>query len=201
MGTDDRDPDRCNAITRDGTPCRKWPVGGAGAGRCRLHGGASTGPADASHLEGNAHAEGNPGGGAPEGNANAEVHGGFSDRRKAYERFGEDTREYVDRLATDIQTTADEHAPDVPPDRRERLALEKATLSMLERRASADVWAAVDGDGPGRGFVVEREIERGGETHTVDRRNPAFRAEIALSRRQREIAKELRLWPGSQGDE
>lgn len=69
---------------------------------------------------------------------------------------------------------------------------------MLERRASADVWADVDA--PSRGIVVEREIERGGKTYTVDRRNPAFQAEITLTRRQREIAKELRLWLGFQTD-
>jgi len=33
---------RCGAKTRAGTPCRRWPV--RGRRRCRLHGGASTGP-------------------------------------------------------------------------------------------------------------------------------------------------------------
>ena len=32
----------CGAQTRSGTPCGKFPV--AGKRRCRLHGGASTGP-------------------------------------------------------------------------------------------------------------------------------------------------------------
>ena len=32
----------CGAKTRSGTPCEKFPV--AGKRRCRLHGGASTGP-------------------------------------------------------------------------------------------------------------------------------------------------------------
>jgi hypothetical protein len=32
----------CGARTRSGTPCEKFPV--AGKRRCRLHGGASTGP-------------------------------------------------------------------------------------------------------------------------------------------------------------
>ena len=35
-------PLRCGAKTRSGTPCAKYPL--AGKRRCRLHGGASTGP-------------------------------------------------------------------------------------------------------------------------------------------------------------
>jgi hypothetical protein len=31
----------CGARTRAGTPCRRWPMPN---GRCRLHGGSSTGP-------------------------------------------------------------------------------------------------------------------------------------------------------------
>jgi hypothetical protein len=200
MPPEDTDPGRCNAITRDGTPCRKWPVGGAGEGRCRFHGGASPGPSDTSYLAGNNYAEGNPGSGAPESNANAEIHGGFADWRNAYERFDEDTRDYVDGLAADMGEQAAEHAPDVPAGRRDRLVLEKATLMVLERAASFDVWCDPDGSGPGRGLVVEKEIEIDGETYTVDGTNPALRARVALSRRQREIAKELRLWPGFQSD-
>ena len=35
-------PRRCGAKTRSGAPCAKYPI--AGKRRCRLHGGASTGP-------------------------------------------------------------------------------------------------------------------------------------------------------------
>lgn len=201
MAADAPDADRCNAITRDGSRCRKYPVGGAGDGRCRFHGGASTGPSDTSHLEGNDHAEGNPGGGAPEGNANAKIHGGFSDWRKAYERFDDETRAYVDRIAADFRDRAAEHAPDVDADRRAELCLEKATLMILGQRAGADAWCEPDDSGVGRGFVVEVEREEGGEARTVRRPNPAFRAEREASRRQREIAEELRLYPGLRGDE
>jgi hypothetical protein len=203
MSTDEMDATggRCGATTRDGSPCRKWPVGGAGEGRCRLHGGASTGPKDASHLEDNDYAEGNPGGGAPEGNANAEIHGGFSDWRKAYRRFDDETRAYVDRIAADWRETAAEHAPDVDADRRAELSREHATLSILHRRTTADTFAEPDGSGPGRGFILEEKREIGGETYTVEKANPALRAGASLSRRQREIAEELRLYPGFQGDE
>ena len=38
---------RCGARTRPGTPCRRWPMPN---GRCRLHGGCSTGPRTAEGL-------------------------------------------------------------------------------------------------------------------------------------------------------
>ena len=68
---------QCNAEVGDGVFCWEDPV--AANGRCELHGGASTGPRDTSYLESNDFAKGNPGGGAPEGNENAKIHGGFSD--------------------------------------------------------------------------------------------------------------------------
>jgi len=190
---------RCGARTRDGTPCQKYPL--KGRDRCRFHGGATTGPDDPAteHLEGNDHAEGNDGG-APELNTNAQVHDGFADWRIAYERFDEETREWVDRIAADMAETAAEHAPDIREETREDLCREKAVLMQLASRASADVWCELDGSGPGRGITVEREVEHDGETYTVERVNPASRAEYALKRRQREIAKELRLWPGFQED-
>lgn len=191
--------DVCGATTSSGGPCQLpagWGTPGTGGGRCRYHGGASTGPTDTSHLENNDFAEGNAGGGAPEGNANAEIHGGFSDWRKAYERFDEDTREYVDKIAAEWRAEAATHAPDVPAETRADLCLEKATTAILERRASADVWAALDGSGPGRGLVVEKTVTRDGDPVTVEGLNPASRARHALSRRQREIADRLRLWPG-----
>lgn len=38
---------RCGARNRAGTPCRRWPMPN---GRCRLHGGCSTGPRTAEGL-------------------------------------------------------------------------------------------------------------------------------------------------------
>jgi hypothetical protein len=34
---------RCNAKTRKGTPCQRYPLKGVKNNRCRLHGGLSTG--------------------------------------------------------------------------------------------------------------------------------------------------------------
>lgn len=197
---DDVTGGRCGATTRDGSPCRKWPVGGAGEGRCRFHGGASTGPDEPAteHLEDNDHAVDNDGG-APEGNTNASVHGGFGDWWIVYDRLADDEREYVDRIAREWREEAAAHAPDVPATRRERLCRELATLVIMARRASEDVWCDPDGSGPGRGFVVERTVPTDdGDTVTVHRRNPASRAAHTLRRREHEIAKELRLWPGYQ---
>lgn len=88
--------ERCGAETRDGSPCQKWPVDGAGEGRCRLHGGASTGPDDppTEHLKNNNHATGNDGG-AEVGNGRAESHGLTADRRKWFDRHREEVKEWV----------------------------------------------------------------------------------------------------------
>jgi hypothetical protein len=198
--TTDVDEGRCGATTRDGSPCRKWPVGGAGEGRCRLHGGASTGPDEPAteHLEGNDYAAGNDGG-PPVGNTNAQIHGGFGDWRQVYDRLEGDERELVERLERDHLEVAAEHAPDVSASRRERLCREKATLVVMARRASADVWCDPDGSGPGRGLVVERTVTTdAGDTVTVHSRNAASRARHTLRRREREIARTLRLWPAYQ---
>lgn len=103
-------------------------------------------------------------------------------------------------MAADIRQRAAEHAPDVDPERRERLATEKATLLIQARQASADVWCGLDGEGAGRGLLVETEREIDGDTVTIQDTNPAVRAEAALFRRQREIARELRLHPGYRGE-
>lgn len=59
----------CGAKTRSGRPCRNIPF--ADNGRCKFHGGLSTGPKDKTKLYGNKNAVGNRGGGAPKGNKNA----------------------------------------------------------------------------------------------------------------------------------
>jgi hypothetical protein len=197
--------DICGATNNRGEPCKLpagWGTpGSATRGRCKFHGGGSTGPSDTEHLEDNSYAEGNAGGGAPEGNTNAEIHGGFADWEKAYERFDEGTRDYVALLISDMRETAKEHAPEVDAERREQLLKEKATLSILWDRAAADTLGTpkdpVEGS---RGFVIEERREHGGETYTVHKANPALQAGHSLRSRKREIAKELRLRPGFQDD-
>ncbi|MFC6892601.1 hypothetical protein, partial [Halopenitus salinus] len=139
------------------------------------------------------------GGGAPKGNTNAEIHGGFSDWRKAYERFDGETKAYVEHLRECMRETAKEHAPDVPEDRRERLIKENATLSVLWHRAAGDAFGTPENPVDGaRGIVIEEEREHNGETYTVYKENPAWRAERAISRRERSIGRELRLYPAFQ---
>lgn len=58
----------CGARTRSGHPCKNIPFLN---GKCKFHGGSSTGPSDVSKLYGNKNATGNKGGGAPKGNKNA----------------------------------------------------------------------------------------------------------------------------------
>lgn len=187
----DSDTETCGATNRNGEPCQLpagWGTPGSGGTRCRFHGGDSTGPEDTSHLDGNDHAAGNPGGGAPPLNTNAAVHHGFADWRKTYERLAPARTARVDRLTDDVLETAEEHAPEVAADRREELAREMAVLSVLAKSALADVFADAE---DARGFVVEAS-----DGHP--RVNPALAADAGLVRRRREIAEELRLWPGFQ---
>jgi hypothetical protein len=191
----------CGATNNRGEPCKLpagWGTPGSGGGRCKFHGGLSTGAKDTSHLEENDFAEGNAGGGAPEGNTNSRIHGGFSDWRKAYERFDDDMKAYVEDLRDCMRETAKEHAPDVPEERRERLIKEKATLSVIKRRAGYDAWAFDREDA--RGFVIEGEKEIDGETYITPKPNPALTAESRIAGRQYVIARELRLWWGFQDD-
>lgn len=60
------DKKTCGAKTRAGTPCKRpagWGTDHVGTGRCKLHGGKSTGPKDKTKVK---------------GNKNAEVHGLYS---------------------------------------------------------------------------------------------------------------------------
>jgi hypothetical protein len=200
--SDGRYSEVCGATNNRGNPCglpAGWGTPGSQGGRCRFHGGCSDGPTNTDHLEGNDFAAGNPGGGAPNGNTNAEVHGGFGDWRKAYERFDAETQAYVDRLRKCMRETAEEHAPDVPEDRREELIKERATLSILWRRAMADTLGTPEEPVEGaRGLVFGEDVEVEGETVTRAKVNPAFDAGHAISMRKREIAKELSLLPGYQ---
>lgn len=194
----------CGATNNRGEPCKLpagWGTPGSGGGRCKFHGGLSTGAKDTSHLEENDFAEGNPGGGAPEGNTNSRIHGGFSDWRKAYDRLDDAAKAHVDKLRECMRETAKEHAPDVPEERRERLIKEKATLSVLYRRSAADTLGTPEDPVDGaRGVVVEEEYEHEGETYTVHKANPAWRAGSIISARKMSIARELRLWWGFQDD-
>lgn len=199
-GSGGRYSEVCGATNRHGEPCSLpagWGTPGSGGSRCKFHGGASTGPKDTEHLEENEFAEGNAGGGAPEGNTNAEIHGGFGDWRTVYDRLDEDTRAYVDALVSDMRETAKEHAPEVSAERRERLLKEKATLSVMWRRTAFDTAGTPEDPVDGaRGIVIEEEREFDGDTYTVEKPNPAWDAGHRLTVRQRKIAEELCLWAG-----
>ena len=195
----------CGATNNRGGPCKLpagWGTPGSGGGLCKFHGGASTGPKNTDHLEDNGFAKGNSGGGAPELNTNAEIHGGFGDWRKEYERLDDETKAWVARYVDSARETVNKHAPEVAPDRREELLREYATRIILEQKAGCDVWLSLDGSGEGRGIeIVEKTVEHNGETYTITKPNPALKASRQHDSRQRKIAKELRLYPGFQDTE
>lgn len=124
-------------------------------------------------------------GGAPKGNFNAGIHAGFSDWRKHYDRLGPDVREWVDNYADSLITRS---KADLPDSEIEAKARETGTLAHMWRCASADSFK--------RGWVLESEEthEPTGKTYTIHRLNAALRADLAISRRKRALARELRVY-------
>lgn len=194
--SDRRYSEICGATNNRGEECKLpagWGTPGSGGNRCKYHGGASTGPADKSHLVENDFADGNPGGSAPKGNTNAEIHGGFSNWRKAYDRLDDPQRDYVE-WKVDTEGEIVPESVDVDPERREELLRERAVLQLMEDRSWLDLLGVDDtGSGAGRGMMIEGEMEYNGETHTVEKSNPAFDAAARAMARRREIATRLGL--------
>lgn len=181
----------CGATNNRGEPCSLpagWGTPGSGGKRCRFHGGASTGPSDTSHLEGNDFAKDNSGGGPPTNNTNAEVHGGWSDPDKFYDRLEGDAKEYVDELT---ECHIDRSKADLPDDEIKEKAQE---LAVLQHQWSGPAVAWLED-----GLVVTREREANGEVYTEKVVHPAFEAEIRLSKRKRKLMRELRVFSSPDG--
>lgn len=176
---------RCGARTDNGH-CEKFPS--EGSTRCRLHGGASTGPKDTSHLQDNDFAEGNPGGGAPPLNTNATVHGAFGGLEELDARLDGEAAEHADKIYADLLGTSRAVRPEMDPDRRQRLAREWAVLSHQGELASLDFFER------GPGLEVEREVptaDGGTATVTGYKANPTSERGHTIFRRLREISHEL----------
>lgn len=176
----------CGAKNRNGDPCKLpagWGTPGSGGSRCKYHGGASSGPKDTEYLEENDFAKGNPGGGAPEGNTNAETHGAWGNPHKVYERLEGESKAFVDWLMEDY---LDRTKADLPADELEEKARELATYHILWRKAALDFFKC--------GCVLEDEIEYEGETYTRKRVNPSMKADLRVSKKQRELMRELRVY-------
>lgn len=171
----------CGVFTDRDTECRRRTDGGP----CFMH--DSSGP-PSSHgaPAGNQNAGGNAGGGAPELNFNAGTHGGFSDWEKHYERLVGDDKRRVDERTAGYVDCSRANLPDMVI---EGMARELATLS--------DMWYGTTLDTLDRGPVLEQEKthEPTGQTYTVYRLNPAFRAEMANSAREFELWEDLHLSP------
>jgi hypothetical protein len=183
----------CNAKTRNGGHCWKLPVNGTG--RCRLHGGASTGPKDTSYLEDNDHAVGNDGG-APPLNRNAEIHGAFTDLEKLEARLDEEGQaDLADRMA-DLCEHSRDARPELGEKRRKRLAKEYVLLQHKWIRATADTFER------GVGLTREKTFETpdGEVTAEVASLNPTVTEGLRLSGRKRRIGNVLGLWEHTRGD-
>jgi hypothetical protein len=170
----------CGALTDSGTECQRRTDGGP----CFIH---SDGGPPSSHgaPPGNDNAVGNSGGGAPEGNFNAGIHAGFSDWRKHYERLTPDAKAWVDEHAESLITRS---KADLTDSEIEAKAREAGTLAHMWRCATADSLK--------RGWVLESDEthEPTGKSYSVRRLNPALRADLAISRRIRALARELQVY-------
>jgi len=176
----------CGATNNRGEPCSLpagWGTPGSQKGRCKFHGGSSTGPEDTSHLEDNDFAEDNPGGGPPINNSNAEVHGGWSDPDKFYERLDEDRKEYVDELT---ESYVKESKADLPEDEIRKKARRLATYHIQYLETAGDTFE--------RGWMLEEEIEYEGETYTVQKVNPSLKAGHRINSKDMKLMRELRVY-------
>lgn len=181
----------CGATNRNGEPCSLpagWGTPGSGGTRCKFHGGASTGAKDTTHLEGNDFAKDNPGGGPPIGNENSVVHGGWSDPHKFYDRLEGERKEYADTL---FECYVERAKADLPEDEIREKARE---LSVSFLQADGAICNVFD-----RGWGVEKETEIDGHTVKEIVANPAVEADLRISRRERKLMRELRVYDTPDG--
>ena len=190
---DDCIPGCCNAKTRAGGRCGKLPINGTG--RCRLHGGASTGPKDPSKLEGNDHAAGNPGGGPPKLNRNAEIHGAFSALDKVEARLNEEGQAELKERMADLCERSRRFRPSLSEERREALAKEYVLSTHLWTLATADTFKR------GFGLIREETFETANGEVTSKRTvlNPTVMRGSRLMRRQRRMGEVLGLFDETRG--
>jgi hypothetical protein len=178
---------RCEAYARSaGRRCLRPAVGAHG--KCDKHGGASTGPADPTMLKDNDHAEGNPGGGPPEGNTNAMTYGAWCDWRKQYERLDRAAKAHVNTL---IEAVIESSKTEIDGETREEKARELAMCYQLVDNARVQVFE--------EGWGVESEVQYGDETVTTIKPNPAITAERRHKRRKRKLQRELRTYSSPDG--
>lgn len=147
--------------------------------------------------EGNDHAEGNPGGGAPELNLNAATaHGMWGDWQKVYERLPLDSKAYIERLTESTVVRTKPYTPDLTPEERDALAREYHVLSRIKNTVEYDIFGGIGEDAPddARGVYLKEAVEIDGETYQVDKPNPAFDRQGQIRARRREIEEKLNYY-------
>lgn len=163
---------------------------------CFLHD-ESGPPSSHGAPEGNDHAVGNAGGGAPAQNTNAEIHGGFADLELLAERLDDSEQEHVDRLAAAAVDRSEQNAPEMDSGERERLARRYALLDVQLKKAEGDLAGPEQG---GRGIAVQREVtvemDGGPVTGTGTALNPVWDVQHRIRQRQRRLAQKLSLFGG-----
>lgn len=123
---------QCEATAKStGEQCGNPAIGEHG--KCRFHGGASTGP-----PKGSKNAKGNPGGAPPEGNGNAEKHGLHADPHKYHERRDQEEKEWIFDVSAAIEDRIRERRGDV--DKLDRVLARRCAIKLhIASRATEHV--------------------------------------------------------------
>ena len=140
---------QCEATAKStGEQCGNPAIGEHG--KCRFHGGASTGA-----EKGNDHATGNDGG-APEGNGNAETHGLHADPHKYHERRDQEEKEWILDVSAAIEDRIRENRGDV--DKLDRVLARRIAIKLhIASRATEHV--------DKEGLMQVIEVEDNGATY------------------------------------
>lgn len=148
-------------------------------------------PHDPATLEGNDHAVGYTGGGAPPLNMNAMKHGAWNDPLTENERLDGNDKRLVDSLADEAVNRSKTELP------RDRLAMEcHRYAALLYLATSSRGWAhAFEEDG----IEVVRERTVGGVTVIELALHPAIEADRRTNAKLCTLERELRLHPSSNG--
>ncbi len=169
----------CGATNRNGNPCSLsagWGTDHNGEGRCKFHGGATSGGA-------------REGAGAPKGNDNAATHRLNSNPSLLYENLEESRQDIVDELRDSIVDQLAERwgGLESVPATHVRQA-RRIAMNMLKVTVLAEEWQAKQAEESGNP-LMERETRTSEQGHEFDVDVPSKVESIAG-----DLSRENRMW-------
>lgn len=187
MSNDEPQPDKCNAHpTQDGGYCGNKAGQGTdhvGEGRCKYHGGASTGP-----LDREAQSE------ALQGNTNGFIHGAYTDPASLLDALDESDRRWIGQLAS-AYVEPDGPAPFGPDDPRAERLLHACVMCWQSWTAAKRAIDVADPEDD-----ANLRVSKDGTPILETRDDRLVRRERELSREVRQVLKDLGCLPGTKHD-